>query len=276
MNDLRALQKKLLEVMIIFHKICQENDIKYYMLGGTQLGAVRHKGFIPWDDDIDVGIPREDYEKFIKISSENLPNGIELAHYKKDKKFPYGFSKLYDTKTTLVEENNTKEGIIGGIYIDVFPLDGIGNTYKEAHKNFQKIDFLRRVLYYNTAKVKTKNPIKKLANICFRFLNTYKIISKINNKAEKYDFNSSDYVVNTYGAWRFKEISKKDVFGNPTLYDFEGHKFYGVEKYDEYLTSLYGNYNELPPEEKRKSHHHIRYLNLNLPYKDYIRNLEKN
>lgn len=269
MEDLKIIHDKLLKMLIKFHSICEENNLKYYMIGGTQLGAVRHKGFIPWDDDIDIGMPSEDYNKFINLSSDKIPSDLAICHYKNMANYPYGFCKLYDKTTTLVEDNFTKQGIIGGIYIDVFRLDGIGNTLEKSIKNYKSIDIMHRILYYNTSIKKTKNPIKKLANIFFRLMKTKKIINSIDKKLSKYEWDKNNYVVNAYGAWRFREIMRKDIFGTPTLYDFEGYKFFGVEKYDEYLTNLYGDYMKLPPEEKRKSHHNYKYLNLNLPYEQY-------
>lgn len=140
---MNELQKKLVDILSWFHNLCNNNNLNYYAIGGTALGAIRHGGFIPWDDDIDVGMPRTDYEKFIKIANKySKKYAIEYPGINKD--FLYPYAKIYDTQTTLIENKRYK--IKRGIYIDVFPLDGIGNTKKESLKNFKKIDILINML----------------------------------------------------------------------------------------------------------------------------------
>lgn len=274
MDNLSEIHNKLLIMFNKFHKICEENDLKYFMIGGTQLGAIRHKGFIPWDDDIDIGMPREDYNKFINLSYEKTLQDITISTHKNNNRYPYGYCKIYDKKTTLVEDVYIKKGLIGGIYIDVFRLDGIGDTTQKSYKVFKKINFLKKILGYKNSNVKSKHLLKNIIHRLIRIIINRKfIISKIDKKL--YNWNDSAFVVNAYGAWGSKEIMKKDIFGTPTLYAFEGHEFYGVEKYDEYLSNLYGNYMELPSEEKRKTHHDYLYLNLNLPYEQYEKEFKK-
>ena len=133
MND---LQLKMLDMMSWYHNLCEKNNLKYYVVGGTALGTIRHKGFIPWDDDIDVGMPREDYEKFKELASNSdlsARYAIEFPSGKKDFLYPYG--KIYDTTTTLIEHTRYKTK--RGIFIDVFPLDGIGNDKDEATRHFE-------------------------------------------------------------------------------------------------------------------------------------------
>ncbi|MDE6691253.1 MAG: LicD family protein, partial [Clostridia bacterium] len=130
------MQAKLRDMLKWFHGFCVENNIRYYALGGTMLGAIRHKGFIPWDDDIDVGLPREDYNKLISLSSA-IPQPYLLETPQSEaKEFVYAYSKIYNTETTLTEKG--KKNIKRGIYLDVFPLDGLGNSGEEAKKNFSR------------------------------------------------------------------------------------------------------------------------------------------
>ena len=130
------LQQELLKILKWFHGFCVENNLRYYADGGTMLGAVRHKGFIPWDDDVDVCMPREDYNKLISLSA-SLPKPYVLETPQSEAKdFLYAFSKIYNTDTTLIEKG--KKNIKRGIYLDVFPLDGLGNSEKEAKKNFAR------------------------------------------------------------------------------------------------------------------------------------------
>ena len=103
--ETRDLQLALLNMMKSFHEVCQENNITYYMLGGTCLGAIRHSGFIPWDDDMDVGIPRKDYEKLCRIAKDILPSNLALRYYTNTANSPFHFVKLINTNTTLIENN---------------------------------------------------------------------------------------------------------------------------------------------------------------------------
>lgn len=118
------IQLKLLDMLKWFHEFCIENKLRYYALGGTMLGAIRHKGFIPWDDDIDVGMPREDYDKMIELVIDKQDEKYRLEKPLQNKDFVYQYCKLYDTSTTLVE--NTRYKTKRGVYLDIFPLDGIG------------------------------------------------------------------------------------------------------------------------------------------------------
>ena len=130
------LQAKLLEMLKWYHDFCVEHNLRYYALGGTLLGAVRHKGFIPWDDDIDVGMPRSDYNKFLALAKE-IPSPYVLETPQSlAKDFVYAFSKIYNTQTTLIEKG--KKNIKRGIYLDIFPLDGLGNEKQEAVRQFNR------------------------------------------------------------------------------------------------------------------------------------------
>lgn len=138
----------LLNMLQWFHQECKNNNLRYYIIGGTMLGAVRHKGFIPWDDDIDVAMPRKDYDKLCRIMADSGKGQYRLEFPgKENKDYTYLFAKIYDTQTTLTE--NKRKPITRGLYIDVFPLDGIGNEYKQAHENFRKIQ--SRMQIYDTA-----------------------------------------------------------------------------------------------------------------------------
>lgn len=253
-----------------FHSLCIENNLRYYVLGGTMLGAVRHKGFVPWDDDIDVGMPRSDYEKLAKIMGSDIHNGYLLeTPSTEEKTYFYPLSKLYDTETTLVE--NTKYKIKRGIYIDIFPLDGIGNNYEDTKINFKSIKRKHNTLLLKVTGIrKGRKLYKNLGVMLFRLipLNQKKLLKKLCNECSKRDFDSSEYVGNLVGAWGIKEVFPKDVMGKPTLYQFEDIMVYGAEKADEYLTGLYGDWSQLPPEEKRFSHHDFIYMNLEKSYLD--------
>lgn len=271
-NNLSELQKKLLDLLKWFHQVCVENNLTYYLEGGTMLGAVRHSGFIPWDDDLDICMPREDYEKFNSLFGNKTFDFIYVENPNSENKdFIYGFTKIYDLNTTLVEDFKTP--IKRGVYIDVFPIDGCGNNLKESKKIYNKIHRKRILVSALNCSLKKKYPfyIKILLRI-FRLLfgkilNTKKIVKKINDLALKYRFDNCEMSALFWGAWKYKDIISSKYFGKPKLYEFEGLKVYGVEFFDEYLTSVYGDWRTLPPIEKRVSHHNFVFIDLNKSYK---------
>lgn len=266
------IQERLLGMMDWFDSFCEENNITYYAVGGTVLGAVRHKGFIPWDDDIDVGVPRADYDRLIELM-KGYPN--ENCRYKlesplENKDYIYAFSKLFDTQTTLVEDKQNP--LKRGIYIDVFPLDGIAKTKEEAIKAYKKIDRKLRILHAQTY-VLNKNDrlIKKLFYLGIKMLKPFMrgkdaTIKKIDLLCREKSFYEYEYVGNLVGAWAQKEIMPKKYFGKPIKLQFENMLINVPEDYDNYLKSLYKNYWELPPEEKRVSHHENLMIDLNKSY----------
>ena len=271
LNSEKNFQRLLLNMLSWFHNFCVENNLRYYMIGGTMLGAVRHKGFIPWDDDIDVAMPRKDYERFIELAKNAKNDRYVIESAQEDNlEYQYLYAKIYDTRTTLVE--NTRSKARRGVYIDVFPLDGIGNTNDEAKQNVKSIHNLIKFHLIITCDFRRgRKWHKSLAIVLGRlitptFVKERRINNKINNLCKKYDFDESLYVGNICGNWWEKEIMPAKYFGTPKLYDFEEIKVFGVESPAEYLTSLYGDFMRLPPKEKRKSHHDFVSCDLNKPY----------
>ena len=267
---MNKLQSRLLKMLCWFHKYCEENNITYYILGGTMLGAARHSGFIPWDDDIDVGVPREDYNRLIANFKDTVDGYCLETPYSDKEDFLYAFSKLYDTNSTLVEQ--TRFNCKRGIYIDVFPLDGVGDTLDDAIANVKKFDRKNMFLMMRTCAIRRERKwYKNLSIVMARLIPSF-IVSekKLSLSLEKLAGNlhkgSAAYIANLNGAYRFKEITEKRIFGEPTLYDFEGQKIYGPQFADEYLTGVYGNWRQLPPEDKRKSAHDFILLDFDNSY----------
>ena len=267
------MQRGLLDMFLWFHQFCVENDLCYYMLGGTMLGAVRHKGFSPWDDDIDVGMPRSDYEKLEQLMSakEGQRYVLETPRTEAEDYF-YPFSKIYDTQTTLVE--NTRVKIRRGIYLDVFPLDGIGNSAEDSKRHYRPIHWkhnllLTRVTGIREGRSKLKNAAVKVARLIPGWiLDNKKLLLGLELDCKKYDFDSCLWVGNLVGAWRLKEIMPREYFGEPTLYEFEDQLLFGPQRADEYLTHVYGDWRKLPPKEKQMSHHDFIEFDL---HKSYLR-----
>lgn len=261
------LQKKLLEMLKWFHNFCVEHNLVYYAIGGTLLGAVRHHGYIPWDDDVDLGLPRKDYVRLIEYMKECNSDKFVLECPSSKKDFVYGYCKLYDTTTTLIE--NTRYKTKRGAYIDIFPIDGIGNNLEESKKNFTAIN--RKLNFVNTkvcALRKGRAFYKNLAIILSRCVpgNWQKSLQKVEKLCAAHDYDESLYVGNLYGNWHEKEIVKKEWLGNPRLYTFEDMQLYGPQNADAYLTAIYGDYMTLPPIEKQASHHDYILLDLDKSY----------
>ena len=257
-----------------FHCYCNENHFRYYLIEGSMLGAARHNGFIPWDDDIDVGMPRRDYEALKHVMGTEIHDGRFLLETEdsEKKEYLYPFSKLYDVTTTVIERRKLE--MKRGVCIDIFPLDGIGDTEQDAFKNFKKIGFFHDILAARVVAVRKgrkwyKNGAVRLFQalpqslICEK-----KLLATITELCKLHDFDSSAFVGNLVSTYRKKEIIPRDFYGNPTLYDFEGLSFYGVEDYDGYLTSLYGDWKTPPPIDKRNTAHLWDYVDLQTPFMD--------
>ena len=254
-------QNKLLQMLSWFHTTCVKNNLRYYIIAGTMLGAIRHKGFIPWDDDIDVGMPRIDYERLKQLSKEVNRNNQYILEYPDDQNFeyPYLIAKLYDSKTTLIEKK--RYPIKRGIYIDIFPLDGIGNDIEEATKNYKPFyNCFRLHLMITCPFLKRYSLPKNLAVLCGRivsplFVKRQKLEQKIDCLCKRFSFDDSNLVSDLLGGSALKGIVPREYFGTPTLIQFENIEVYGLEKPELYLRSIYGDFMELPPIEKRVSLH---------------------
>lgn len=265
------MKAKLLEMMAWFHDFCVENNIRYYVIDGTMLGAARHQGFIPWDDDIDVGVPRADYERLAKLLGEKTDSRYVFeTPYSEAKDFIYTYSKLYDRTTTLIE--HAKVDIVRGIFLDVFPLDGIGNNLEEAKKNFKKVNrlfslYMSRVIAVRPGRKFYKNAAVRLTQLVPNFIiNDKSLQLKVDEACREHDYDEYKLVGNLLGTWRFRDVIEKSIMGNPTPYKFENITIFGVENYDAYLTHLYGEWRKLPPIDKQVSQHEFIECNLNQAY----------
>ena len=266
-HSVQDIQVELLSMINIFHDFCKKHNLKYYIIGGTMLGAIRHKGFIPWDDDIDIGMPRNDYGRLLMIPQEQLPDGFEILNHKNRNDFVFTFSKFVNKNTTLVE--NINSGYIEGIYLDVFPLDGSGNTLEDMKKNVKRIRNKIRLINYSLVKSKDKNIIKritkKVIGLCARTLDIDKLFSSL-EVIKDTSWDKDAYAGNIHGIYGMKEVMPKEYYGEPVLYQFGDTYLFGVAKPHEYLTHVYGDYMKLPPVEKQESHHEYMYLDLKTPY----------
>ena len=266
MTDIEKIHKIDLEIVKEVINLCEKHGLTYYMLGGTMLGAVRHGGFIPWDDDIDLGMFRDDYEAFL-IYAEELPKHLKVVNYRNSPSYQYYITRVLDTKTKVVEERIGNDNKYTNASIDIFPIDGTPNN-----KFLRKIHYTR-ILYHRALMslcykdsidrkrprssaekallwVLEKLPIEKMTS-------AYKQKDKIDKLLRKQKVDGSEYIGNIMGAYRTREIVPYKYYGKGKFYDFEDIKLRGMELADEYLTHTYGDYMQLPPEELRKTHFKI-------------------
>lgn len=266
MDELHA---KLLDILRWFDGFCRAHELTYFLTSGTLLGAVRHKGFIPWDDDIDVSMPRPDYERFRLLMADQQDGKYvaESVHNNNaDYTFPY--MKIYDTTTTLIEGNRQKTK--RGVFVDVFPLDGLGNTEEECAKRYAKLwRYYNFYLARTCAINKKRSPLKNLAIIVARCIpcNDQKLLRKVDALMQEVPYNESEYAGILISDWGIREVMPRGIFGTPVEYEFEGMKAFGHADANEYLTRVYGDYMTPPPPEKQVTHHTFIYCNLNESYK---------
>ena len=220
---MNELQTKLYEMLKWIVSYMDKNNLIYYVLGGTFLGAVRHGGFIPWDDDIDIGLPRDDYEKLINQLSTKKSHYIIESPYGNGNDFIYSYAKLYDLNTTLVE--HTQKDIKRGICIDIFPIDGVGNTRTDSVRHYRYIDRLNMLLAMKTTAVsQDRDWWKNIAIIIGRLLpiKAKKLAQTLDKACTKRNYSDFSYVANCMSTYRSREIMEKAVFGEPREYKFEG------------------------------------------------------
>lgn len=258
---LKEIQNIELDLLLAFDSICQKNNLRYSLGGGTLLGAIRHRGFIPWDDDIDVMMPRPDYDRFLELC-KNQENGFNLITYDTVEGYNGLFAKIWDP-STIIKDDLMEMSFELGVNIDVFPIDGLGDSEKEALKIFNKTawnrEMLNAVLWKKYFRSKTHSilvePIRFTMFVFSRFANPKKLLKKVDEENLKHPFESSSYAGCVCGSYREREIMTKDAFENYVDLKFEGHMLKGIEKYDEYLTKHYNKYMELPPKDKQETHH---------------------
>lgn len=256
-------EMKKIEINILerVDKVCRANGLKYSLTGGSLIGAIRHKGFIPWDDDIDIMLPRPDYEKLEKIMLKKPIEGLKYMSYNTQGDYYYPYAKVVSTETTL-KEYKLPEIKDYGVFIDIFPIDG---TYKNPIRRYilaKKLGILGHLLrmsFYEEqiSRKKIKKYIKNIISIFAKKVGFENWINKIDKVMRKIDYTESEYVSGLYGDMTIKKRKAytKDMFEDLCEANFENIKVLIIKRYDECLTDLYGEYMKFPPSEKQVSNH---------------------
>lgn len=268
---MNELQKCEFDILKIFLDICQKEGYSYYLACGTALGAVKYGGFIPWDDDIDVVMPRGDYDRFCKQAQALLPEHIFLQNYMTDPEFPHPFSKLRNSETAYIEKNAAGFNINHGVFIDIFPIDG----HPAAKPQQMMFELKRKLLQWkqfcafngnSNLKVRVRN---KLFRILGYHKKTQKTLDKLSLLYRSYPLESSALWCN-YGNYQGKlEYAPREQYGEGAVLEFEGMPIRVPEKYDEYLTQKFGDWRSDPKKEDQVGHHYYTVCDLHRSYVHY-------
>ena len=265
-QHLNDTQRYILYVLQEVTRVLEELNIPYFMQGGTMLGAIRHGGFIPWDDDVDLGISRADYDRLLKEISARLPENLELRTYDDETDHHYYFARIVDKRYQIRRMGSIEERL-ENIWVDLFPLDGMPNGF--VSRQWHKMRLLVTRLKFHLScfeKVNIKRPGRPLVErIIIRFAmithvgswwNTRKQLDKLDRLLKKYPPEKSRYLVNFTGqtSFKFNEMFRKEIYGQGKAYPFENMTLIGPEQYDPYLKSLYGDYMTPPKESDRNAH----------------------
>ena len=258
-TDIKEMQHIALDVLIYLDKVCSKYGLKYFIVDGTLLGAVRHKGFIPWDDDIDVWMPRADYDRLADVIRQDGEKKYKFCTPQNTKKFIYPFGKLIDVRTGLFDDTSAKCEI--GVHIDVFPYDGLpGDSEPEYRKFAKRCVYLAEQRYpafttWKQAKERTDKGHFYFAKWVMRkIIGGYNIVKIIDWYARKHANTYPRFICCLPAEYKYDQIMDASIADNLTELEFEGHKFKAPADYDTYLKKLYGDYMQLPPEEERQPH----------------------
>lgn len=264
---MREIQQGSLRILVEIDKICRRLNLRYYLAYGTLIGAIRHHGFIPWDDDIDIMMPREDYKKLINyfVENETELKPLELFSYYNNKEYPYMISRISDSRYILDVDNEKNYGI--GLFVDIYPIDGIGNTKREYVKRktiasrYSSLCFLSTREHFEIGTTKSwKNKMLKFpAYIYAKYKGKDYFLKKLENMASEKEYDKCQYVgCLVWGTDGIRAVFPKEWFRDSVNIEFEGFSFHAPCMYHEVLTRLYGDYMKIPPKEKQISHHFYR------------------
>lgn len=262
---MQELQAASLEILKTVTDLCEELNLRYALIYGTLIGAVRHHGFIPWDDDVDIMMPRPDYDKLLQfLSCHKLPN-LTLYNRQTCPPYPYMISRISDDRYILEMENEESVGM--GVFIDIYPYDGLGKTKDEAIAFGLKGDRLSSLCYQATRKhfaiETTTATVRKI--IKYPVFLVSKLIGKdfFQNKLEKLarvkDYAESEYIgCIVWLSWGEKDIFPRKWFDETIMMRFDQYQFRVPKYYDKVLRHEYGDYMQLPPEKDQIGHHYYK------------------
>lgn len=263
-SELKRLKQVELKMLVSIDGLCRKNGIKYSMAAGTLLGAARHKGFIPWDDDIDIMLMRDEYEK-LKKCIEIYDNDLYWVDYYTYEGYPYPFSKIMKKNTILKEESNKYTTAPNGVFIDVFPVDySIENEEKRKRQYSNVTRWKQRLVTrenYYFGQTGIREWYRMIRKGVMNLIPKGYFIDKMDAECRKYS--DTDILISLTGTVGYQKASyPKEWFERYINLEFEGVELMAIEKYKDLLKKQYGNYMELPPENERVPHHYVHELKL--------------
>lgn len=261
MNQIQEISFGILEII---NEICEKNNIEFFLIGGSMLGAIRHKGFIPWDDDIDIGMLREEYEKFLEIAEKELFSPYEIHTYNNTDSHYYYFSHVVDTRFQ-VKRTGSKDKRIEDVWVDIYPIDGFPKSKIIQIVKYAKLtfyNFMYHLGYFECVNVERPDRAKYQKLIISFVSRVYPLLhingakwrNKIDKELRKGNALTDSYLINFIGMKGIKELFPASVLRNRSVYEFEGKIFYGPRDYETYLHQLYGEYMIPPKDSDKKSH----------------------
>ncbi len=280
-SDIQPLHKAEMKLLIEADRICRELNIKYYLIGGTLLGAVRHGGFIPWDVDADIAMLRCDYEKFREYCINRNDGTFFFEDYTTEKNHSecHAILKVKNTEVRYSTRKNDRYPVKhNGLYLDIFPLDYAPNDSKKQNKQQKKIKLLSSLLQAKVCRDYGSGKgiywVKKVLSFVLKPISFYTIQQMVDKEMQKYNHGECEYVVSMASHYSYKkQLMPFDYYGTPKDIQFETGVFYAPAKTHEYLKKLFGDYMQLPPEETRyqilESLEYVDYGDFMLPEAEY-------
>jgi lipopolysaccharide cholinephosphotransferase len=263
---LRKLQLVELDILKEIHRVCKENKIKYWLTGGTLIGAIRHNGFIPWDDDIDIAMCREDYNKFLIVAPKELKTDLHLQNWEFEPNFGPPYTKVRKNNTVLVEAGSQYADIHHGIFVDVFVYDKFPLKKIDIIKVKFSMQILLRMLLVKSGITPWKG-INRTSPYWWAFFLPFRVIAKFvslsymkkvyKNCVQKANHTDSQWLFNSCESNDEKHPIPEKYVKKVVLHRFEDSEFYIPTEYDKLLRHFYGDYMKLPPPEQREGHHNI-------------------
>ncbi len=260
--DIDGIKAHSFQVLCKLRDVCQDHGLSYSLTGGTLIGAVRHQGFIPWDDDIDVMMPRPDYDRLIALArQEDL--GFDLFSQESGEAYWYPFAKACCRGTVIRETATVESGLQLGVYVDIFPVDGVGKTYAGSKWRTMCFQFLHGLKVTSSWKSFQRSKLRKwyyeparyLCYLLSRCIGRKRLDRAVDRFLRAKPYEKANFAGRLVGDYGSREIMPKAMFEKLIQVTFEGTTFAAIADYDTFLTRLYGDYMQLPPLEKQVTHH---------------------
>ena len=258
-EELKSIQ---LSILRQFDAFCQQHQLRYYLAYGTLLGAIRHKGYIPWDDDIDLMMPRPDYLKFIELFEEGEFKNLDVVTIQNNPDYFATFGKIIDRRTIMYQEYGQVEKVEMGVYIDIFPMDGLPENDVETERLYKRIAWWTMAYKLSIRKfsAKSSNPLKwlliTLFSVPFRIIGCHYFILKLESLGMTNPYDKCSKVATVSSDKDIARIMKRKHLEESVLVEFEGGQYPAPSEWDTYLTNFYGDYMKPPPGDQRQQHYY--------------------